>query len=50
VVATRGAKKDRNIPYNWNGHILRRNWLLNHVVEGKVEGKDRSKGKERMKM
>jgi hypothetical protein len=23
---------------NWIGHILRRNCLLNHVIEGKIEG------------
>jgi hypothetical protein len=26
---------------NWIGHILRRNCLLKHVIEGKVEGKGR---------
>ena len=50
VVFTRGIKKDRNIPYNWSGHILRRNCLLNHVIEGKIEGKNRSNEKERKKM
>jgi hypothetical protein len=24
---------------NWNGHILRRNCLLKHVSEGKIEGR-----------
>jgi hypothetical protein len=24
---------------NWIGHILRRNCLLKHVIEGKVEGR-----------
>ena len=24
---------------NWIGHILRRNCLLKHVVEGKIEGR-----------
>jgi hypothetical protein len=24
---------------NWIGHILRRNCLLKHVIEGKVQGK-----------
>jgi hypothetical protein len=24
---------------NWIGHILRRNCLLNHVTEGKIEGR-----------
>ena len=38
--------KDRNILHtikrrkaNWIGHILRRNWLLIHIVEGKIEGR-----------
>jgi hypothetical protein len=26
---------------NWNGHILGRNCLLKHVVEGKVQGRGR---------
>jgi hypothetical protein len=37
---------ERNILYtikirkaNWIGHILRRNCLLKHVIEGKLEGK-----------
>jgi hypothetical protein len=36
-------KEDRNIKRtktgkaNWTGHILRRNYLLKHVIEGKVE-------------
>ena len=24
---------------NWIGHMLRRNWLLRHVTEGKIEGR-----------
>jgi hypothetical protein len=39
-------KEERNILHtikrkkaNWIGHILRRNCLLKHVIEGKVEGK-----------
>jgi hypothetical protein len=24
---------------NWSGHILRRNCLLKHVIEGKIEGR-----------
>jgi hypothetical protein len=28
---------------NWIGHILRRNCLLKHVIEGKVEGKRKVK-------
>jgi hypothetical protein len=23
---------------NWSGHILRRNWLLKQVIEGKIKG------------
>ena len=23
---------------NWIGHILRRNWLLKHVIKGKIKG------------
>jgi hypothetical protein len=26
---------------NWNGHILGRNCLLKHVIEGKVQGRGR---------
>jgi hypothetical protein len=40
------VKEDRNILHtvkrrkaNWIGHILRRNCLLKHVIEGKIEGK-----------
>jgi hypothetical protein len=42
----RGVKAERNILHaikrrkaNWIGHILRRNCLLKHVIEGKVEGR-----------
>jgi hypothetical protein len=38
------VKEERNILHtiktrkaNWNGHILRRNCLLKHVIEGKLE-------------
>jgi hypothetical protein len=38
-------KEERNLVHtitrgkaNWIGHILRRNCLLKHVIEGKVEG------------
>ena len=34
---------------NWIGHTLRRNCLLQHVIEGKIEGKDRSDEKTRKK-
>jgi hypothetical protein len=40
------VKEERNILHtvkrkkaNWVGHILRRNCILNHVIEGKVEGR-----------
>jgi hypothetical protein len=40
------AKEERNILHtirrrkaNWIGHILRRNCLLKHVIEGKLEGR-----------
>jgi hypothetical protein len=39
------VKEERNILHtikrrkaNWTGHILRRNCLLKHVIEGKLEG------------
>jgi hypothetical protein len=32
---------------NWIGHILRRNCLLKHVIEGKIGGNDKSDGKTR---
>jgi hypothetical protein len=42
----RRVKKERNVlhtinrrPSSWIGHILRRNCLLKHVIEGKVEGR-----------
>ena len=25
--------------YNWIGHILRRNWLVKHVIDGKISGR-----------
>jgi hypothetical protein len=41
----RRVKKESNILHtikgtkaNWIGHILRRNCLLKHVIEGKIEG------------
>jgi hypothetical protein len=40
------VKEERNIVYtikrrkaNWIGHILRRNCLLKHVIEGMIEGR-----------
>jgi hypothetical protein len=37
------VKEDRNFPHtirrrkaNWIGHILRRNCLLSHIIEGKI--------------
>jgi hypothetical protein len=40
------VKEERNIVHkikrrkaNWIGHILRRNCLLKHVIEGKLEGR-----------
>jgi hypothetical protein len=40
------VKEERNILHtvklrkaNWIGHILRKNCLLKHVIEGKVEGR-----------
>jgi hypothetical protein len=40
------VKEERNILHtikrkkaNWNSHILRRNCLLKHVIEGKLEGR-----------
>jgi hypothetical protein len=42
----RTVKEDRNILHtinrrkaNWIGHSLRRNCLLKHIMEGKLEGK-----------
>jgi hypothetical protein len=35
------VKEQRNILHeigNWIGHILRRNCLLRHVIEGKIKG------------
>jgi len=30
---------------NWIGHILCRNWLLKHIIKGKVEGKIETTGR-----
>jgi ribosomal protein L35 len=36
---------------NWNGHILRRNCLLKHINEGKIEERKEVTGRrERMRM
>jgi hypothetical protein len=39
------VKEERNIlqtikrwKANWNGHMLRRIYLLKHIIEGKIEG------------
>jgi hypothetical protein len=39
------VNKKRNVPHtikirkaNWIGHFLRRNCLLRHIIEGKIEG------------
>jgi hypothetical protein len=46
------VKKERNILHTikrrkayWIGHILRRNWLLNHVTEVKIERRIKVKGR-----
>jgi hypothetical protein len=48
----RRVKNERNILHrtkrwkaNWIGHILRRNCLLKHVIEGKIDEKIEGKGK-----
>jgi hypothetical protein len=50
------VKEQRNILHeinkwkaNWIGHILRRNCLLQRVIEGKINGGDRSDRKTRKK-
>jgi hypothetical protein len=30
---------------NWIGHILRRNYFLKHVIEGKIEQRTEGKGR-----
>jgi hypothetical protein len=46
------VKEERNIVHtikgrkaNWIGHILRRNCLLKHVIEGKLEGRTEMTGR-----
>jgi hypothetical protein len=46
------VKEDRNILHtikrrkaNWIGHIMRRNCLLKHVIEGKLEGRIKMTGR-----
>jgi hypothetical protein len=50
------VKEQRNILHeiskrnaNWIGHILRRNCILQRVIEGKIQGEDRSDRKTRKK-
>jgi hypothetical protein len=47
------VKEERNIIHtakrrkaNWIGHILCRNCLINHVIEGKLEGKIYIRGRQ----
>jgi hypothetical protein len=51
------VKEERNILHtikrrkaNWIGHILRRNCLLKHVIEGKLEGKTETQGRRRKQL
>jgi len=48
------VKEQRNILHeirkwkaNWIGHILRRNWLLQRVIEGKIQGGIEVTGRQR---
>jgi hypothetical protein len=50
------VKEDRNILHtirrrkaNWIGHILRRNCLLSHIIEGKIIG-TRKRGRRRKQL
>ena len=50
------VKEERNIIHtikirkaNWIGHVLHKNCLLKHIIEGKIEEGDRSDGKARKK-
>jgi hypothetical protein len=47
------VKEERNILHsikrrkaNWIGHILRRNCLLRHVIEGKIKGRTEVTGRQ----
>jgi hypothetical protein len=51
------VKEERNIIHtikrrkaNWIGHILRRNCLLKHVIEGKLEGRKGIRGRRRKQL
>jgi hypothetical protein len=51
------VKEERNILHtikrrkaNWTGHILRRNCLLKHVIEGKLEGRTGRRGRRRKQL
>jgi len=39
-------KKKKRRKSNWTGHISRRNCILRHVTEGKVEGRIELKGRQ----
>jgi hypothetical protein len=50
------AQKDRNILHttkrrkgNWIGHILRRNCILKHVIEGQIGGRIEVMGRQKKK-
>jgi ribosomal 50S subunit-associated protein YjgA (DUF615 family) len=52
----RRVKEERNILHtirrrkaNWIGHILRRNCLLSHIIEGKISG-TRKRGRRRKQL
>jgi hypothetical protein len=51
------VKEERNILHtikrrkaNWIGHMLCRNYLLKHVIEGKVEGRIEMTGRRRKQL
>jgi hypothetical protein len=51
------VKEERNIVHtikrrkaNWIGHSLRRNCLLKHVIEGKLEGRTGRQGRRRKQL